>query len=531
MTRPKPVLPIKLALPGRHHDDGKPFTWKRARMPNDIGNGQRMLDIWKDYFRVVHLTGKREVLWMVWDGEVWVADQWGLVEHAARLMAENIWREAERCLPKKYDPEAEDPLAGLTPDEVDAVGQSKALKKWAFESASQAKLSAAVRRFSSAVEITVTDADFDTDTQWLNTPSGVVDLELVRTEGLSWEVLDKPNGFFMCRKQTGAEFIPDEKCPKWEAALLEIFGGSTEMVEYLQQVAGYAISGRPVHKRLWAMYGKHDTGKSFILDVLAAVFGTYAVNAASSVLLQHKADHMLNDVHQLIGARLVTTSETGRGQKLDLPLVKRLTGRDLMTTRDLYKSHVSWLPTFAIINASNEAMEFPSTDSATTRRVKALGLYVTFSEDGSSGHTANPNLAEEIKAEELPGVLSWVLEGMRKLAAAGKFEEPTEVMMASARYQWDADPVLRFMTQSLDTVEDVPTLQRVAVGSVPKSSYIGLGDLYSLFEFWCADEKLPPIGKHEFGKRLEAVGYTKVNSGGWRWAGLIRLGPAPGAGF
>jgi len=103
---------------------------------------------------------------------------------------------------------------------------------------------------------------------------------------------------------------------------------------------------------------------------------------------------------------------------------------------------------------------------------------------------------------ELPGILNWALEGLKRLRERGYFLVPDEMQSAIDEYQRENSSVRLFA--------DAQCVLEVN-GEVP------VGELYELYKSFCQESNLRPLSKINFGKELKDAFPTitqSVSSGG-----------------
>ncbi len=140
--------------------------------------------------------------WRVWDGTRWAEDSTLAVFHRVRLLCREQGRSAE-------DPNIRAKLA-------------KSATIWAVE-----KLARADQRLAATVD------QWDENPCALNTPAGIVDLRECR-------VLPHDPGAYLTKITAAAA---ETGCPKWKQFLDDVTAGDRELQDFLQRVAGYALTG------------------------------------------------------------------------------------------------------------------------------------------------------------------------------------------------------------------------------------------------------------------------------------------------
>ena len=74
----------------------------------------------------------------------------------------------------------------------------------------------------------------------------------------------------------GVPYDPDAECPRWKQFVTEVFGGNDTLVEYLQRVLGYTLTGFTREHVWWLLFGDGANGKSTLLNVVGYVLGDYS---------------------------------------------------------------------------------------------------------------------------------------------------------------------------------------------------------------------------------------------------------------
>src|SRR4051812_20031336 len=106
-------------------------------------------------------------------------------------------------------------------------------------------------------------------------------------------------------------------------------------IEYVQRAVGYSLTAMTEEQCLFFLYGTGKNGKSLFAETLRGVLGDYWMKAPASMLMVKRSDRIPNDVARLPGARMVVSSETTAGRRMDEALVKDLTGDDSVAARFL----------------------------------------------------------------------------------------------------------------------------------------------------------------------------------------------------
>ncbi len=444
---------------------------------DDVGNAQRLWRKVKGRFVYVH----EEAETYFYDGRTWVPDVGGALTRESIVMTDEMKAEARR-----------------TGDET--------LAKWAKSSRSAAKITGMCKLFPHIdSEATKSSKDFNTQRHLLNVANGVLNL---RTR----ELLPHDPSFMMTRL-FGAAYRPEVDCPQF-TAFMEAALPDPELRAYVQRALGYSLLGDTDQRAMFMIYGPSGTGKSTLMETMRAVFGEYGATAAPGAFRERRESAPTNDLHNLRARRFVTTSETAETTSFNEDLLKRLTGRDSITSRELYQRNQEWTPECVLWLATNHPPKFTSDDDAIWRRAKMIPFLTQFLGVGQV-----PDMARTFLVPEADGILNWLLEGLTDYLANGLME-PDEVAQAAEDVRRQTDSASRFLEER--------TIEGVLVPGDTKR--IRVVDLYSMYVEWanqCGERKL---GSRRFNNRVQAFAHLEMvtENGQLMWAGVAR---APGAGI
>ena len=123
------------------------------------------------------------------------------------------------------------------------------------------------------------------------------------------------------------------ECPIWHRFLEETTGGDANLIGFLRQWAGYALTGDTREQALLFVFGPGGNGKSVFVNAIRGIMGDYAIVAAMDVFISSNSDRHPADLAMLQGARLVTASETEEGRQWAESRIKQVTGGDPITAR------------------------------------------------------------------------------------------------------------------------------------------------------------------------------------------------------
>jgi P4 family phage/plasmid primase-like protien len=281
----------------------------------------------------------------------------------------------------------------------------------------KASVAAGAERFARADRAHATESsDWDRDDMLLGTPAGTVDL---RT-GL----VTPADPADLITRQTSVAVHGGEPT-LWLRFLEEALAGDRETIRFLQQWAGYCLTGDTREHALAFVFGPGGNGKSVFLNTLVAIIGDYAATAAMEAFTASRSDRHSTELAMLRGARLVTASETEEGRAWAEARIKQMTGGDQITARFMRQDNFTFRPQFKLTIAGNHAPALRTVDDAMRRRFNIIPFVTT---------PTNPDRLLEQKLKDEHGrILAWAIAGCLDWQANG-LVRPQAVCAATADY-------------------------------------------------------------------------------------------------
>jgi putative DNA primase/helicase len=308
-----------------------------------------------------------------------------------------------------------------------------------------AKTVAAVERLAKADRwLAATVDQWDADPWLLNTPTGVVDLQTGKSR--------QHRHHDHMTKLTGV--APDASCPiaTWLEFLNRIMGGNSDLVAFVQRLAGYALTGLTREHALFFLFGTGANGKTTFVNAITSCLGDYHRTAPIETFTDSKNERHPTDLASLRGARLVTAVETEEGRRWAESKIKALTGGDKIAARFMRQDFFEYAPQFKLVIAGNHKPGLRSVDEAIRRRFNLVPFTITI----PLGER-DEKLSDKFR-NELPGILAWMIQGCLEWQTKG-LAAPEEVKSATAAYL---------------EAEERPTNARLAAKRAPTNRHIDL---------------------------------------------------------
>lgn len=419
--------------------------------------------------------------WLRWDRNRWVVDNTQEVVRLAMRVPEE-WRE-------RAPPEVDQSI-GLSEEDTKKAKIRKAMLAHALKSESAAGLTSMVKLASAHADIATKQPQWDADPWLFNTPNLTYNFQTMKQhEPRRTDLITKS-------AMVGAE----GDCPKWKAFLLQIMDNDQEMVDFLQRVVGYCLTGSTKEQCLFIFYGGGNNGKGTFVNTLIKMMADYAASTPAETFTNRREGSIPNDLARLSGVRLVSCAETKEGGGLDEALVKQATGGDPIPARYLNREWFDFLPIFKIIMQTNHKPIIRGTDRGIWRRIRLVPFTVSIPDN-----ELDMELSKKLE-QELTGIMRWAIRGVRLWREHG-LNPPKKVTEATADYRKQMDILGEFMEECC-VVEPERKCKN--------------GVLYERFNRWLKDNGTPVRSHRWMTQALQDKGFKQADgrSGGREWAGI-----------
>lgn len=374
---------------------------------------------------------------------------------------------------------------------------------------------------------------FDTNPRLINAGGLVIDLGPSIVDEIEARPLSRHD---LISRSMRPRFDPNATCPRWEQFVSEIMSVADsdsgvitrrpEMERFLQVTAGLTLLGEVVEQVVFVYHGQlGSNGKSVYASALSHVFGTYSASLPKAALMEKRAETHTTDLTVLEGARFGYAKETKR-TRWDAELLKDLASREAYAARRLYENNREITPSHTLHVSTNNLPLLPSGDAAVWRRIKVVEFKMRWYADGDRDEDkavsiapVDPDLPSKLEAEA-PGILNWVLDGLRLYYSDGGLKVPDDVRQATESARRSASLWAEFLVEHFELTDD--DTDTVAVSDIWKlwTSYkiehsqhqqlapTGSKDVQAAFESEMPSAKF--AGGREPGKRNAPKHFKRV---------------------
>lgn len=251
------------------------------------------------------------------------------------------------------------------------------------------------------------------------------------------------------------DFNPDAKCPEWVKALRVIMANDEKRIMCFQEFCGYALLPHcRFHKALY-MRGRGRNGKSTLLNVIRAIFGSDNATSlepsdfADKFSLVFLKDALIN----------ICTDAKPDIAGAEANLKKAIAGEPLNACYKL-KDIITFRPRAKIFFACNHDLDTKDKTQSMLERFLLIDFPVHFVDEPETGNDmeAKKDLnIEDVLMQELSGIFNWCVEGAKRLIKQGHFTLTDEQAKIEAAFKSPIDSVMEFYEQfARETFKNYP---------------------------------------------------------------------------
>ena len=284
---------------------------------------------------------------------------------------------------------------------------------------------------------------------------------------------------------------PQAKAPTFDRFLDDIWGGEEDFedrVRFLGEFGGqiFLPSNRYGHF-VWFL-GRGANGKSSLSRVFEELVGPDNVSHAALERLSKAS------TRAMIAEKLLNvSSEIGADATLADGHLKAMVTGDGVDAERKYKDPHTVYPRVKFLASTNHLPRLRDTSEGFKRR----GVILTFSRTFAP-EEQDACLDKKLRAE-LPGIMVFCVEGLRRLIKRGHMLPPPSSVAAMEEYRLEADPVRLFVEECL-----VPS----------QGNEMVTGDLFEFYRTWAQAGNFGVPNVARFGRALSNLGYPVTRKSG-----------------
>lgn len=240
------------------------------------------------------------------------------------------------------------------------------------------------------------------------------------------------NEKYFFRNMIHAEYKPEAKAEKFLKWLCEVLPDENARL-CIQEIFGYCFfRAYPLH-HIFFLVGSGRNGRSTLMRTLTSLLGAKQCASVPLELLSERFQ-----VANLIGKWVNVVSEPRSKKLLDTPIIKKLTGEDLVEAEFKCKQKTVCFTNYAkLIVLANELPPVKDTSFGWWERVIVIEFPVSIPEDKRIPNIEDAWLCD---SEERSGIVNWALEGLKRLLTNKRFTKGEEMRNQIEQYKRWSNP-------------------------------------------------------------------------------------------
>lgn len=439
----------------------------------DVGNAEMFVHLYGKYVRYDH----DNKCWLLWAKHWWEEDS-----------HKKIYELAIKSVRMRQEHSGQISSSAEMHEEI----------KHCSASLSANRLEAMLKLVSTMPGIATRTGDWNNSGYLLGVANGVVDLKTgVFSDGEPEQLIT-----YHCH----AKYDTEAAGERWHSFLHEVFAGDTELVRFIQKAVGYSLTGDTSEQCFFLLHGNGGNGKSTLLDAIKQALGDYSATTPFSTFEQNSKSQIPNDVADLVGSRMVTSSESNELDRFNEARIKCMTGGEAMKARRLYGDLFEFRPTFKVWFSVNFLPRIHDPSEGMWRRVRPIPFKVDFR------NTPDRHLNDKL-LEEKDAILKWAIDGCLLWQQEGL--QPTAAMLVElADYRESNDTILEFINECCELRSDATA---------------EMSSIWKTYQNWANEAGIDrPLSRGQLSQQLLNKGCVKSRTGKactriWRGIELVGL--------
>ena len=276
--------------------------------------------------------------------------------------------------------------------------------------------------------------------------------------------------------------------PRWLAFLDALFRDDDDRDEkaaFLQEFTGACLFGlAPMFQRCAVAVGEGENGKSKFGQIIEA-----AMPPGSCVAIPPQDWGNEYRRAMLAGRRFNMVTELPESEIMASEPFKAVVSGELIVGRQIREAPFQFRPVAGHYFAANRLPGTRDMSEGFWRRLVVVRFRRSFKDDPAR----NPRIAEEICASEMPGLVSWMVQGAVRLLRERAYTFPASHAREVEGWRRNADPVALFIDEMT---------RPLAEGELGMQAR----DLYAAYRKWAALSGHHSMAMNKFGERMGLLG-------------------------
>ena len=283
------------------------------------------------------------------------------------------------------------------------------------------------------------------------------------------------------------EYNASATCQRFRQFIREITNNDVELASVIQEMVGYCLCHNTKAEKAFFLYGNGKNGKSVLVKVIERLVGKGNI---SNVPLQQLGESF--GIASMVNKNVNISAENELKGKINTQYFKAIVSGDSVNINRKYKDDLQCKLTTKMVMLVNNLPDTSDVTYGYFRRLLILPFNRRF-----DGVEQDVNLFEKLE-KELPGILNWALEGLKRLEANNyQFSDCKVIDHVMKTYENKQNPTQEFF-------EDMYV--RKEGGRINKS------EIYQAYNVWANQNGLEVVSRQTFWNLLKAKSSEKNSS-------------------
>jgi P4 family phage/plasmid primase-like protien len=279
-------------------------------------------------------------------------------------------------------------------------------------------------------------------------------------------------------KSTNNDYLPFRKSHPYFEKMKTFFEQilpDEQVRKYFLLTLSTCVAGHNKEEKLYIATGSGSNGKSLLFNLVQLALGEYYLSCQITIITRKRggSGQASPELLRLKGARCGCFQETDDGERLNVGMMKEITGNDRFVVRGLYSDPVEVKPQIKFYLACNQLPAVPSNDGGTWRRLRVTNFGSKFTEKPSkpNEYLIDNTLKDKIK-DWGPLFISYLINlYITEYKKLPYLSEPEAVKISTDSYKMENDHFTEFFINRI-----------IYTGN--KKDAIGIKAMYEDFKFW-----------------------------------------------
>lgn len=248
--------------------------------------------------------------------------------------------------------------------------------------------------------------------------------------------------------------------------------------EYVLKLFSTFLHGAVKEQKFYLWTGSGSNSKSKLIELFEYAYGDYCCKFPITLLTQKRAasNAATSELARAKGKRFACLQEPSEDEKINIGLMKELSGGDKILARAIYKEPVEFKPQFKLLLLCNHLPSVPSDDGGTWRRIRVVEFTSKFVDNPKEENEFSIDLELGEKIEKWKDYFLPMLIDYFKIYKTEGILEPEEVIKCTTDYKRHNDHLADFIHNCI---------QKDA------SSFLSLNDAFAELKQWTKDDNIP----------------------------------------